>query len=88
MMRVWKHAPRDDDSIEQRIRQALADMRPLLRLDAAVIELVEFDGTTGVAVLRIGGDCPDCNMEAGMLRQGIEAHLRMQVPEISAVRAV
>jgi Fe-S cluster biogenesis protein NfuA len=87
-MRVWKHAPRDAESVERRIRQALAEMRPLLRLDAAVIELVEFDGSTGVAVLRIGGDCPDCDMDAAMLRQGIEAHLRMQVPEISAVRAV
>lgn len=87
-MVLWKHAPRDDESVERRIREALMEMRPLLRLDAAVIELVEFDGETGVAVLRIVGDCPDCDMDAGMLRQGIEAHLRMQVPEISAVRAV
>jgi len=87
-MGLWKHAPRDEESIERRIRDALTKMRPLLRLDAAVIELVEFDGETGVAVLRIGGDCPDCDMDAAMLRQGIEAHLRMQVPEISAVRAV
>ena len=51
-MVLWKHAPRDDESIERRIREALTEMRPLLRLDAAVIELVEFDGETGVAVLR------------------------------------
>jgi len=87
-MKVWKHAPRDDESVERRIRHALTEMRPLLRLDAAVIELVEFDGSTGVAVLRIVGDCPDCDMDAGMLREGIEANLRMRVPEISAVRAV
>lgn len=87
-MSLWNRAARRDAAIEHRIREALTDMRPLLHFDAVGIELVEFDHATGVALLRISGDCPDCDMDAGMLRQGIEAHLRTQVPEISAVRAV
>lgn len=87
-MSLWKRAVRNDAAIERRIREALTDMRPLMRFDAAGIELVEFDGATGVVLLRIQGDCPNCDMDAGMLRQGIEAHLRMHVPEISAVRAI
>lgn len=86
-MALWKRG-RSNDVVERRIRQAITDMRPLLRLDAVGIELVAFDVASGVAVLRFQGDCPDCAMDVSMLRQGIEAHLRMQVPEIRSVRAV
>jgi len=62
-------------------------MRPLLRMDSVGVELVAFSADTGVALLRFEGDCPDCRLSASMLRQGIEAHLRQQVPEIREVRA-
>jgi Fe-S cluster biogenesis protein NfuA len=52
------------------------------------VELVEFQFESGVAVLRLSGDCPDCDLTAGHLRQGIEANLRQRVPEIREVRAV
>lgn len=52
------------------------------------MELVEFQFDSGVAVLRLSGDCPDCDLTAGHLRQGIEANLRRRVPEIREVRAV
>jgi Fe-S cluster biogenesis protein NfuA len=42
---------------------------------------------SGLAVLHVAGDCPDCDMSAEMLMQGIEAHLRMRVPEVREVRA-
>ena len=74
-------------TIEERIRDALAQVAVILRLDAAVVELVEFEHRTGVAVLRLGGDCPDCAMSVSTLRDGIEAHLRMRVPEVREVRA-
>ena len=79
---------RKQPAVEARIQQALVELRPLLRIDTVGIELVEFQRETGIAVLRFEGDCPDCEMSASMLRQGIEAHLRMQVPEIREVRAV
>jgi len=87
-MALWKRVPRDDAAVERRIRQAINEMRPLLRLDSVVIDLVRFDAESGEAMLSVRGDCPDCAMDARMLRQGIEAHLRMHVPEIRAVRAV
>jgi Fe-S cluster biogenesis protein NfuA len=87
-MSVLRRRRRDEPRIEDRIERALAALRPLLRLDSVGIELVAFEAERGVAVLRFGGDCPDCEMSAGMLRQGIEAHLRMQVPEVREVRAV
>lgn len=60
----------------------------MLRLDRAVLELVRFEEATGVAVLRLHGDCPDCAMSVSALRDGIEAQLRMRVPEVREVRAL
>jgi Fe-S cluster biogenesis protein NfuA len=74
-------------TIEERIGDALAQVAVILRLDEAVVELVEFEAGTGVAVLRLRGDCPDCDMSVSTLRDGIEAHLRMRVPEVREVRA-
>jgi Fe-S cluster biogenesis protein NfuA len=79
---------RTGPTIEQRIADALAQVAVMLRLNQAVIELVEFEQRTGVAVLRLRGDCPDCEMSVSTLRAGIEAQLRMRVPEVREVRAV
>jgi Fe-S cluster biogenesis protein NfuA len=61
-------------------------MLPLLHIEKMDLALVSFDSATGVTVLRIAGDCPDCDMTATELRAGIEAHLRLRVPEITEVR--
>ena len=75
-------------TVEHRIADALAQVAEMLRLDRAEIELVRFEMTTGVAVLRLHGDCPDCSMSVSALRAGIEAQLRMRVPEVREVRAL
>jgi Fe-S cluster biogenesis protein NfuA len=73
--------------IESRIREAIVGLRPLLRVtQPESIELVRFDVQTGVAVLRMDGGCPDCDMPVSALMQGIEAHLKLRVPEIHMVR--
>ncbi len=79
---------RSSPDVEERIRTAITEMRPLLHIEPLEIELIEFEVHEGVAVLRVEGDCPDCDLSATMLTAGIEAHLRQQVPEIRAVRAV
>jgi Fe-S cluster biogenesis protein NfuA len=73
---------------EDRITAALAQVAEMLRLDRAVLELVEFQAHGGVAVLRVHGDCPDCEMPVSSLRVGIEAQLRMRVPEVREVRTL
>lgn len=88
-MALW-HARRLQDAgdVELRIRKLLLGIGPLLRVEAIGIELVEFEVATGVAVLSFKGDCPGCEMSAASLRDGVEAHLRMYVPEVRAVRAL
>ncbi|MGI9078582.1 MAG: NifU family protein [Gemmatimonadaceae bacterium] len=75
-------------AVESSIRDALGALKPLLHVDTARIELVEFCSDTGVAVVRLAGDCPDCDLTAVMLRAGIEAHLRTKVPEIREIRVI
>ena len=82
------HLRRTRPTVEDRIGDALAQVAVMLRLDRAVIELVTFEKTTGVAVLRLHGDCPDCEMSVSALRDGIEAQLRMRVPEVREVRSL
>jgi Fe-S cluster biogenesis protein NfuA len=73
-------------SLEGRIREAIEGLRPLLRTHGPpAIDLVSFDVVSGVAVLRLDGGCPDCEMPATALVQGIEAHLKLRVPEIRAI---
>ena len=54
----------------------------------ATVELVEFDAESGTAVLRVEGDCPDCELSAANLIEGIGAHLRARVPEVRDVRRI
>lgn len=75
--------PRD---IDDRIRETLDELRPLLHIEEATVELVSFDAQSGVATLRVEGDCHDCEMSAANLMEGIGAHLRSRVPEVKDVR--
>ena len=84
-MGVLRKSKADKAQVESRIRAAIEAMRPLLHLEAG-LELLEFEETVGVAVLRVEGECPDCALSATTLLQGIEAHLMARVPEIRAVR--
>lgn len=90
-MGVFRRSRADSDpkaATEARIREAIDGLRPLLPIETVDIELLDFDLDTGVARMRIEGDCPDCDMKASMLVQGIEAHLRLRVHELREIRVV
>jgi Fe-S cluster biogenesis protein NfuA len=78
---------RGNDGVEARIREVLAQLRPLIGHQASRVELLNFTATSGVATLAVEGGCPDCDMPAAALLQGIGAHLRLRVPEVRDVRA-
>lgn len=79
---------RTSPDVDDRIRTAIDGMRTLLRVETMDVELIEFDADSGVAVIRCIGDCPGCDLSAVNLTVGIEAHLRLQVPEIRSIRFV
>ena len=77
---------RRGDHVAARIRDAIDELRPMLRIEASGLELLQYDERTGIALLRVEGGCPDCEMTASMLLEGIVAHLRLRVPELREVR--
>ena len=77
---------RGSRDIDDRIRDTLDELRPLLHIEEATVELVRFDLDSGVALLRVEGDCRDCEMSAANMLEGISAHLRSRVPEVKDVR--
>jgi Fe-S cluster biogenesis protein NfuA len=80
-----RFSSRGGPQIEARIREVLAELRPMLRIEPASLELVRFEDERGLAVLQLQGDCPDCSMSVVMMMEGISAHLRARVPEVREV---
>lgn len=85
---MLKRGARNGHDVDGRIRQTLSELRPLLHIRQATIELIAFDEASGTVLLRVEGDCPDCQMSAAMMIEGIAAHLRARVPEVRDVRTV
>ena len=84
---IFPRSTRGDD-IDERIRGTLDELRPLLHIQEATVELVRFDVETGTAMLRVEGECQDCEMSAANMIEGIGAHLRARVPEVKDVRRI
>jgi Fe-S cluster biogenesis protein NfuA len=74
--------------INDRIRDVLDKIRPLLQADGGDIELVGVDEPSGVVSVRLQGACHGCPSAAITLKMGIERHLRERVPEVKEVIAV
>jgi Fe-S cluster biogenesis protein NfuA len=84
---MFTRGTRGDNDVDTRIRDTLGEIRALLHMDAT-IDLVQFEEHTGLAALRVEGDCPDCDLSAANMMEGIGAHLRARVPEVKDVRRV
>jgi Fe-S cluster biogenesis protein NfuA len=85
---MFMKGARSEPDVDSRIRETLVELRPMLHIAEANIELVQFEEDTGTAVLRVEGDCPDCEMSAANMMEGIAAHLRARVPEVKDVRRI
>ncbi len=71
-------------TLQERVAQAIGEIRPMLQADGGDIELVEVaaDGTVKV---RLRGACHGCPHAAMTIKRGVEARLREAIPEVSAV---
>jgi Fe-S cluster biogenesis protein NfuA len=70
--------------LEEQVKTALENVRPSLQADGGDVEFVSVsdDGTVSV---KLTGACGGCPMAQMTLKQGIEAYLKQEVPEVSAV---
>jgi Fe/S biogenesis protein NfuA len=78
-------APSSGDSIEERVGWMLeTEINPSLASHGGQVALVEITDKMEV-VLAFGGGCQGCGMADVTLKQGIEATLIRNIPEITAV---
>ena len=74
------------ETIEKKVQKALDEIRPSLQVDGGDVKLVAVE--KGVVKVRLQGHCVGCPMSALTLKQGVETHLKKQVPEVVKVEAV
>ena len=77
----------DRQYLEQRIREALSDLRPFLEADGGDITLEEVT-PEGVARVRLHGACRTCTMSAMTLKAGVEDAIRRVAPAVQRVEAI
>jgi Fe-S cluster biogenesis protein NfuA len=69
--------------VEERVRQALADVRPYLRSHGGNVELLGV--SDGVVRLRLEGSCHSCPSSAVTLQQTVEEAIGARAPDVTAV---
>ena len=74
-------------SLEDRVKEVLGMIRPVIQSDGGDIELVNITDDAIVQV-RLHGACVGCPSAGMTLQMGVERHLRERVPEVKAVQAV
>ena len=75
-----------EETVEVRVNRAIDKVRPLIQADGGEVWLIRVeDGTAYVQMLGACGGCPASNVT---LKGAIEAVVRADVPEITAVEQV
>jgi Fe-S cluster biogenesis protein NfuA len=74
-------------NIEDKIEDALNQIRPYLQADGGDVSLVEITRDNIVKV-ELQGACRSCSMSMMTMKAGIEESIRRAVPEIRGVEAV
>ena len=69
--------------VEDRVRQALDDVRPALRAHGGNVELLEVGD--GVVRLRLQGNCHGCPSSAATMQQTVEEAILNRAPEVTTV---
>ncbi len=74
------------NQMKEKVERVLKKIRPRLQSDGGDVKLV--DVTDGIVKVKLTGACVGCPMATMTLKQGIEAMLKKEVPEVKEVRAV
>ena len=74
------------ETVEDRVKKALEQVRPQLQADGGDLEYVGFDN--GIVKVKLKGSCSGCPMSAMTLQLGVENFLKKQIPEVTKVEAV
>ena len=73
--------------LRERVERSLGSIRPYLQADGGDIELVDIE-ENGVVKVKLRGACGGCPSALITLKQGVEARLKEEIPEVQCVEAV
>ena len=74
------------ESVEDRVKKALEEVRPNLQADGGDIEYVGFDN--GIVKVKLKGSCSGCPMSTMTLQWGVENYLKKRITEVVKVEAI
>ncbi|MBM4140455.1 MAG: NifU family protein [Nitrospira sp.] len=72
--------------LKEKVEEVLSKVRAGLKREGGDIELVEIKDS--IVYVRLKGACGTCPMSTITLKNWVEANLKREIPEISAVQAV
>ena len=72
--------------MEEQIKEALNEIRPVLQADGGDVEYVGLEGD--VVKVKLTGACGGCPMAQMTLKNGIETLIKKKVPGVSSVESV
>ncbi len=73
--------------LEKRVKDVIASIRPYLQNDGGDIEFVSLSDDK-IVYVELQGHCGSCPHALATLKQGVEAAVREEVPEIVSVERV
>jgi Fe-S cluster biogenesis protein NfuA len=68
---------------EQKIRDIIDKLRPFLNNDGGNIEFVKYENN--IVYVKLTGACSGCHMVDLTLKEGIEATIKEEIPEVIEV---
>ena len=77
---------KQEKNVEERINEVLNRIKPYLENDGGNLEYIKFE--EGIVYVRLLGACAGCSMIDITLKDGIEAMLMDEIPEILGVTRV
>lgn len=72
--------------VEEKIKNILEKIRPSLQIDGGDIKFKNFKN--GILNVELMGMCAHCPMSKTTLKQGVEAVIKKQIPEVKEVKAI
>ena len=75
-----------ENNVEKRINEVLNRIKPYLENDGGNLEYIKFED--GIVYVRLLGACAGCSMIDITLKDGIEAMVMDEVPEVLGVTRV
>jgi Fe-S cluster biogenesis protein NfuA len=72
------------EELQNKVEEALAEIRPFLQNDGGDISLISIDNGTSVKV-RLEGNCMGCSVNQMTLKSGVEMTIKKHAPQIEEV---